>query len=326
MLPTNKTMKTSSHQSAVKAATIAVCVLVATSLAADAKKKNDKYDENDNDATNSAPDLSDNEKIPPDPVGWLTANPTVVQTGTKPSLTWSITYPSVVKDYVDIVDPATVVPKEELDVEVRVLGNGVTVSSSNSNTFSFVDAEATLSFDGGSYTRIFYGDNHDVNPSRVVWTKTRAQAGDSIRFGGRYYYNGWGPNYTSSGGTRNVRVLVNGDTPPSNVPDYDAPSLEDFIRPYLGHDGKVNIGPMDVIVFMELTHTDSQQSNSGYDLQDMVLLVTFTSNKPKNNNGHGNNVDGVDSSNPGNAPFMQYDSDPNVDDEGGGGGAFPSNP
>lgn len=32
---------------------------------------------------------------------------------------------------------------------------------------------------------------------------------------------------------------------------------------------------MDVIVFMELTHKDNQMNNSGYDLQDMVLLVTF---------------------------------------------------
>jgi hypothetical protein len=46
---------------------------------------------------------------------------------------------------------------------------------------------------------------------------------------------------------------------------------------------------------------------------------------PKTNNGHGNNCDGVDSSNPGNAPFQDNDSDPNVDDECSGGGAYPSN-
>jgi hypothetical protein len=38
-------------------------------------------------------------------------------------------------------------------------------------------------------------------------------------------------------------------------------------------------------------------------------------NNGHGNNGHGNNVDGVDSSNPGNAPFV--DSDPTVDDENG---------
>jgi hypothetical protein len=34
---------------------------------------------------------------------------------------------------------------------------------------------------------------------------------------------------------------------------------------------------MDVIVFMELTHTNT--NDSGYDLQDMVLLVTFKEKK-----------------------------------------------
>lgn len=55
----------------------------------------------------------------------------------------------------------------------------------------------------------------------------------------------------------------------------------------LGNDGKV------------ITITQTQ-------LQDLI--------KEKQNNGHGNNVDGVDSSNPGKSKQGQ-DSDPNVDDE-----------
>ncbi len=304
-------MRTTSHLAAVKAVVLASCGLFAASAVLKANPGNGN---------------GNNNTIPANPVGWLTAFPTVVQTGTKPTLTWSITYPSIVEDYVEIIPPATVNPKEELDVEVRVLGNGVTVNTSGGG-YNFVDAEATLSFNGGSYTQIFYGDNHDVNPSKVVWKKKKIQANQKLRFGGRYRYNNsWGTNYTSQTGTQNVRTLVNGSIPPTNTPMYQAPSLEDFIRPYLDGEGRVKIGPMDVIVFMELTHTDSQQSDQGYDLQDMVLLVTFTSNKPKNNNGHGNNADGVDSSNPGNAPFMQYDTDPNVDDEAGGGGSFNSQP
>jgi hypothetical protein len=92
---------------------------------------------------------------------------------------------------------------------------------------------------------------------------------------------------------------------------------------------------------MELTHTD--RNHGGFDLQDLAILVTFYDEVSHNgvtsdcedssdvttggttggttsgtgNNGHGNNVDGVDSSNPGNSPFT--DSDPNVDDEGGRG-------
>jgi len=48
----------------------------------------------------------------------------------------------------------------------------------------------------------------------------------------------------------------------------------------------------------------------------------------KSNNGHGNNADGVDSSNPGQGKggpnAAGADSDPSVDDESGGGGASPS--
>jgi hypothetical protein len=260
------------------------------------------------------------------PSGWLTAYPTVVQTGTKPTLTWGINYPSIVEDYITITPPGTVTADEDVDCEIRVLGAGVTVSSSNSNSYSFVPTEATMRYDNNSYTRIFYGTNHDVNPNQVVSSFVLKKNKD-LNFGGRYYYSGWGPNFTSQSGTQNVRTLVNGMTPPSNVPSYGAPSLESFLQPYLGQDGKVKIGPMDVIVFMELTHYDSQTSNPGYDLQDMVLLVTFKSRaSTQTNNGHGNNIDGIDSSNPGNAPFINLDTDPNVDDEGSGGGAAPSNP
>ncbi|MGJ8632899.1 MAG: hypothetical protein ACSHX7_03190 [Luteolibacter sp.] len=270
-------MKTTSHWAAVKAVVITVCALSATSQLSPA----------------------DTETIPSVPVGWITASPTVVQTGTKPDLVWSITYPSVVEDFVQIIPPATINPTEEVDVEIRVLGNGVTLNSGNS--YTYVNAQALLSFDGGSYGSIFYGSNHDVNPSRVVWSRESLQPNQELNFGGRYYYNGWGPRYRSTDGKQNVRTLVNGDTPPDKVPSIGAPSLEDFIRPYLDDEGKVSIGPMDVIVFMELTHDDDKQDDAGYDMQDLVLLVTFTSNKPKNND------EGSTSDNDSDHSFMEYD-------------------
>jgi len=208
------------------------------------------------------------------PVGSLTAFPTIVQTGTHPTLTWSINYPSIVQDYVT-VDENTITPKETLWVDVRVLGAGVTVSTTGSNNFSFVPTEAQVSYNGGSYGRVFYGTNNAVNPSTIVYTK-QVTAGKKLRFGGKYYYNNsWGPYFTSQSGTDNVRTLVNGERPPTTYPLHTAPTLESFIKPYLDASGKVKIGPMDVIVFMELTHYDSQKNDQGYDLQDMVLLVTF---------------------------------------------------
>ncbi|MEP4078705.1 hypothetical protein [Haloferula sp.] len=319
-----------SQTAAISAATITACLIVSTT--SDARRRGGGGSSSG--SSSSSGDYiidsgasDDSETFPLLPSGWLTAFPTVVQTGTKPTITWGINYPSIVEDYVTITPPGTVTADEDIDCEIRVLGAGVTVTSSNSSSYSFVPTEATIKAgNGGSYSRIFYGTNHDANPDQVV-SSFVLKKNQELNFGGRYYYDGWGTSYTSQGGTWNVRSLVNGMTPPSNIPDYNAPSLESFIKPYLGQDGKVNIGPMDVIVFMELTHTDGQSSNVGYDLQDMVLLVTFKSEaSTQTNNGHGNNIDGIDSSNPGDAPFIDLDTDPNVDDEGSGGGAAPSNP
>jgi hypothetical protein len=212
------------------------------------------------------------------PVGFLSTGAGMVKAGTKTSLKWNITYPSTVVDYVTVTT-STVTPKQPLEYQVRVLGAGVTSSNSNGSNLTFVPTEAQMSVAGGGYQRIFYGTNHDVDSSRTLASGT-VQTGQALRFGGRYYHNrGWSQLYSSSGSTLNVRTLVNGQTPPTTYPLHTAPSLESFIKPYLDASGKVMIGPMDVIVFMELTHTDSQSTNHGYDLQDMVLLVTF---KPKN--------------------------------------------
>lgn len=224
--------------------------------------------------------------------GSLSANPAIVMAGEKTKLTWSINYPSVVKKYVDIIPPGgsggsgpgTITPTQNLYADVRIIGQGVTVTTNNTG-YTFVPTEATMSINNSStFTRIFYGTNPQINPGSVTnlssifgstYNNNMIQTGKPVRFGGRYYYDGaWGTHYKSNSGD-NVRFLVNGDTPPSNVPQYNAPSLESFLRPYLDTTGKVKIGPMDVIVFMELTHSSSQKSDPGYDLQDLVLLVTF---------------------------------------------------
>ena len=64
-----------------------------------------------------------------------------------------------------------------------------------------------------------------------------------------------------------------------------------------------------------LTQNDANINSPCYNMQDVVLLMTCA---PKGNNGHGNNIDGVDSSNPGNGhggPNGQVDPSGTVDDE-----------
>lgn len=208
------------------------------------------------------------------PVGSLTAFPTVVYTGTKPTLTWSINYPSIVEDYLTVTPPATLTPKENLICEIRMLGLGVTSQASN-GTITYYRTRGRMRFNGSSsWTTIYDGLQTDtiVQQQGIVRSAFTVNRNQPINFAGSYYNGSWQTEYTSLSGD-NVRTLVNGSTPPKNVPDYNAPSLEKFLKPYLDSAGKVRIGPMDVIVFMELTHTD--KNNIGYDLQDLVMLLTF---------------------------------------------------
>ncbi|MEI7910416.1 MAG: hypothetical protein WCK77_12325 [Verrucomicrobiota bacterium] len=216
------------------------------------------------------------------PVGSLTASPTVVQTGTKPTLTWSINYPSVVKNYLTITNGtgvtsalgATVTPNQNLICDIRILGAGVTTQNSN-GTINYIETAAKLRYNGSSsWTTIFDGKQTDTIVQTQGIIKTlNVTSGKTMDFGGQYYYNGsWFTFFNSTNGT-NVQTLVNGDACPSYIPAYNAPSLETFLKPYLDSSNKVRIGPMDVVVFMELTHTD--KTNPGYDFQDLVLLVTF---------------------------------------------------
>lgn len=208
------------------------------------------------------------------PTGTLTASPGIVSIGAFPTLNWKINYPTTVEDVVKI-DHDEVIPRKRITAEIRVLGAGVTSSKSDGSNLKFVHTEGHYSYNGGSWQVLFAGTNPDVNQSKVVWSGT-VEAGGVMRFGGRYWWNNkWSHFYSSNDGTTNVRVLKNGDSVPTTYDVATAPTLEDFIKPYLDAGGKVRIGPMDLIVMMELTHTENQRNNVGYDLQDMVFLVTF---------------------------------------------------
>jgi len=208
------------------------------------------------------------------PFGKITASPTVVQTGARPDLIWSISYPASVKDYVAVNPLGAITPKQNMICDIRILGAGVTIQDSKGNIV-YIETLGRLLFNGSaSWTTIFDGtENSTIVQQQGIIKSFTATANQAINFGGYYIYNGAkGPSFTSLSGD-NVRAMVNGDTPPSNIPDYNAPSLASFVKPYLDASGKVKIGPMDVIIFMELTTTN--KATVGYDLQDLVFLVTF---------------------------------------------------
>ena len=231
-------------------------------------------------------------KLPVVPVGALSATPAVVQTGTYPTLNWSIVYPSKVGDVATISPPGTLTLTEQMYLSVRPVGVGVT--GTTGSTSNSTPAEIRISLNGGGYQQLFYGTSSDVDPSHTLFTK-KLNKGTTIDFGGRFVKDGvWTPFYTTRSSNMQVVSLVDGDSIPTSYDLSQSGKMAEYMKPYVDSAGKVNIGPLSVLVMAEYATTNN--SSASFDYQDVVFLVSLS---PKNNNGHGNNLDGVDSSNPG---------------------------
>ena len=246
---------------------------------------------------------------PASPGGVLNAYPTVVQTGTKPTLSWNILYPSILENLVTIIPPGTLRANATLFCTVQIIGAGESIPGPP------VSTDLRLSLNGGSYSQLFFGKQVNVNPTSRLYIK-RLTAGQKIDLGGRYVKSDgtWSDFFTTRSSNLQAVSLVNGSTPPTTFPLHLQATLTNSLKPYLDAAGKVKIGPLSVLVLMELNKTD--RTNSGFDLQDQIALVTFSRRHP--NNGHGNNADGVDSSNPGNGsggPNGRVDPSAGYDDE-----------
>ncbi|RPJ32261.1 MAG: hypothetical protein EHM17_13700 [Verrucomicrobiaceae bacterium] len=254
-----------------------------------------------------------NSRIPLEPIGALSAFPTIVQTGTKPTLTWSILYPSRVSDLAIITPPGTItIDQNNTTVTVQPIGTGVTACDPTQGVEP-LNVDARLSLNGSSYQQIFYGTQLNISPSWVLYSK-KLNKGDKIDFGGRFVkFNQWSPLYTTRSANYQIIALVDGDTPPTSFQLHNSPMLANYLKPYLDASGKVNVGPLSILLLMELGQTN--RNLDCFDYQDMALLVTFNG---KTNNGHGNNLDGVDVSNPGGGgggPNGEIDPSGGVDDE-----------
>ena len=267
----------------------------------------------------------------------MSAYPTVVQTGTKPTLTWNILFPAKIgipgggggsgngngngsgggnngsENLVQVNPPGTLIPSNTVYATVQIVGTGVSACDTTQDALPHY-SDARVSFNGGAYQQLFYGLQSNVVPSKQVYIK-KMTANQTLDFGGRYVKNGsWSPFFTTKSTNFQVVALVNGQTPPTTFPLYQSTAFASYLRPYLDSTGKVKIGPLSVLIMMELGQTN--RNSPCFDLQDLVLLVTFSTKHP--NNGHGNNLDGVDSSNPGNGhggPNGMVDPSGGVDDE-----------
>lgn len=203
------------------------------------------------------------------PTGTLSVDRNMIRVGSRSQLTWDIQHPAGVTEVIDVVTPSIIKPKQDLKMRVRVLG-----ASFQETITSFLPVEVMWKKNSGSWTRVFYGNQLLVNPSAVV-LNTTVKKNDLISFGGRGFRDGsWLSLFNTGTASQNVVLLKNGDRVPTTVPALNGGNIESFLKPYLLADKKtVSIGNRDVILLMELGQTNV--NNSGFDLQDLVVLVTF---------------------------------------------------
>jgi hypothetical protein len=242
------------------------------------------------------------------PTGTLNVDRTLVRVGSRSQLDWQIQYPAGVTEVIEMVTPGIIKTKKDLQMRVRVLGASFQQAKNNNghgNNYDGVDSgagsggkngeidpsgsfddeikstkftelpvELMWSINNSSWTRIFYGTQSQVNPTTLV-LDTTVKKGDIVDFGGRGYWDkAWLPFYNTAATSPNVVTLKNGDTIPSTIPALQLGLIEDFLKPYLAADEKtVSIGDKDLILLMELGQTSPD--SSGFDLQDLVVLVTF---------------------------------------------------
>ena len=245
------------------------------------------------------------------PRGTLSVDRDWVRVGAKSRLSWQIEYPAPVTGVVDIVPPNTVKPKKDVTMKLRVLGasfqqaksnnghgnNADGVDSSNPGKGSggpngapdlsrgyddetknakstYLPVEFLWCVNGSAWSRVFYGYQTEVDPTAVL-LETPVKSGDTLNFGGRGWRNGsWLPFYHTAKATKNLVMLKNGDRVPTTVPAFNGVSIESYLKPYLDVVTKtVKIGDRDLILLMELGQT--RTTASGFDLQDLVVLVTF---------------------------------------------------
>lgn len=188
------------------------------------------------------------------PTGQMSAATQLVQAGQKAKLSWNVVYPDLP------FDPPTGTTTEDVTVYVKVLGVAL-----QSGGGSELPASARLKI-GNSWHHVFSGKGSQVNPGVVLLTKD-VDKGTKIELGTEG--SSWGER--SSNG-QHVVVLKDGDTPPSYAPALNQGDVVSFLSGYIV-DGKVSIGPKDVIYVAELYSTSP--GSYWYDMQDIVVHVRF---------------------------------------------------
>lgn len=204
------------------------------------------------------------------PVGTLNTNVSLAKVGVSPTLTWNITHPQSITDVVTPNPDDTFTPKQKVRMDVRMIAADYRFDATR-----FKPVQVEMRVNGGSWSRIFSGNHNSVNPSRIIFTR-EVNANQKVEFRFRGSQDTGTTNWNSYrfGADLTTAMMVNGQTPPTYAPYLSPNGVGSYLTPYLAPDGTMNLGPRDLIFLSELTHTNT--NSTGFDLQDLVMLVTCT--------------------------------------------------
>ena len=223
------------------------------------------------------------------PTGSLEIDRSVVRSGSTPTVKWNITFPPSLPDTVCINgEPGgttlvntggTIETKSRVRVEVYMVGTAVSLGRRDADGRPYrLDTFTEVNL-GDSWLPLYRGNGRDINStvpviSQIVPAGTEIAIRSQI-LGGRTPFGVFrrGTRYTSE--SPNMLIMTDGAVPTSRQGGSGDTSLEDYVRPYLAEDGSFDLGEADMMVAAELTHTQSQIAQAGYDSNDSVVLIRF---------------------------------------------------
>lgn len=203
------------------------------------------------------------------PRGTLNIDRDLVRVGAKSQLSWEITYPTTASDLISKDPDGNCVPKTRVRMQVRVLA----AAFGNNVRYCQVDGRVTVA---GTNHRMFYGTQPNVTPSTVVFDKI-VEKGQTISVSGSAYDSQTRASYYCNTASKNKSVvaLYDGEALPAHQASaYPGMQLNalDYIANYMDSSNRAKIGSNQVIFLGDFNPFGS----AGYDLNDYVILVTFT--------------------------------------------------
>ena len=215
------------------------------------------------------------------PTGDISAARAIVKQGEFAHINWAITYPGI-ETLIDLSPDGGITPRVDVTMQARILAADVqqrttfTSGGRQFTKFSFIWVTSYALVNDQVARLLFNGTQPSVNPEEIVWERDLNE-GENITFAAGASFSGsrW---YFSGRNDPNVLLLTDGDVPPEFTTWTTQSTLGTHISAYLDEEGRVDIGPRDVIVVFELTHTVTPGAgNNVGDFQDLIVLLTFES-------------------------------------------------